>query len=54
MEYETVKYTVADRKAIITFNRPQVHNALSYKMIEEIVDALKQAEKFTEVGGIIF
>lgn len=53
MEYETVKYTVADRKAIITFNRPQVHNALSYKMIEEVVEALKQAEKSTEVRAII-
>jgi len=51
--YENIKYSVSEKKAIITFNRPKLHNALSYKMIEEITMALEQASRDKEVRVII-
>jgi 2-(1,2-epoxy-1,2-dihydrophenyl)acetyl-CoA isomerase len=37
----------------ITFNRPRLHNAMTYKMIEEILDAFQQAREDKEVRVII-
>jgi enoyl-CoA hydratase/carnithine racemase len=53
MTYENIIYSVNEKKAIITFNRPKLHNALSYKMIEEIKLALEQASSDKEVRVII-
>ena len=44
-EYETVLYEVDDRVAIVTLNRPEVHNALSFQLRSDIVAALRRAEQ---------
>ena len=53
MSYQFILYDVEDRLATITLNRPEQRNALNWPMLEEISDALKKAEKDTEVRVII-
>lgn len=53
MKLENIIYTVEGGKAYITFNRPRVHNALSSKMIKEIISSLNAAEEDEEVRVII-
>ena len=36
--FETIRYDVADGIATITLNRPEVHNALTDPMFDEIVE----------------
>jgi len=42
--YENLIYEVADSVATITLNRPQVYNALSAALLQEITQAIKAAE----------
>lgn len=44
MPYESVKLEIADTVAVITLNRPEKRNAISHKMIEEILHALDEVE----------
>ena len=44
MTYETIQYEVDDRVAHITLNQPEKRNALNWKMLGELSDALKKAE----------
>jgi enoyl-CoA hydratase len=53
MEFENIIYTVADRIATITLNRPEKRNALSPALRNEIVSALKGAEADDEVTVIL-
>lgn len=53
MAYQYILYEVADRLATITLNRPKQRNALNWPLLEEMSDALKQAEKDQEVRVII-
>lgn len=50
---ETIKYEVKDGTAIITINRPQVYNALNVLGKLEIISAIKEANKDTNVRSII-
>ena len=52
-EYETVLYEVTDRAAIVTLNRPEVHNALSFQLRTDIVAALRRAEQDPEVSLVL-
>lgn len=53
MSYEYILYDVADRLATITLNRPERRNALNWPLLAEMSDALKSAERDTEVRVII-
>ncbi len=53
MAYETILYSVFDRIAHITMNRPEKRNALSFQMRREMVDALRTAEADDEVAVVL-
>ena len=41
MSYDTVLYETAEGVCTVTLNRPEVRNALSFHLIEELNDAVK-------------
>jgi len=43
MDYEVVKYELADGVATVTLNNPEKRNMLSAQMLIELVDAIKRA-----------
>jgi 2-(1,2-epoxy-1,2-dihydrophenyl)acetyl-CoA isomerase len=51
--FEFIKYEINGRTAIITMNRPDVFNAMNVKTKKEIIDAIKNANKDSEVRTII-
>jgi len=53
MPYETILYSVADRIATITVNRPDKLNALNDRVIAELADAIDSARANADVGGVI-
>jgi enoyl-CoA hydratase len=53
MEYEVVKYEVADAVATVTLNNPQKRNMLSGQMLTELVDAMKTARDDDEVRSVV-
>ena len=52
-EYETVLYDVDDRVAVVTLNRPEVHNALSFQLRTDIVAAVRRAEQDPNVSLVL-
>jgi enoyl-CoA hydratase len=54
MAYENLLYDVKDQIARVTFNRPNVLNALNRKTIEELGDCLEAIERDDSVRVIIF
>ena len=52
-QYQDILYRVEDRVATITFNRPQLHNAMSRLLRDETVHALKRAEADDSVSVIV-
>lgn len=53
MGYETVVYQKSEGIGIITLNRPQVRNAISYKMGTELISILDDIERDADVWVII-
>ncbi|MFI5365285.1 MAG: crotonase/enoyl-CoA hydratase family protein [Candidatus Binatia bacterium] len=53
MEYQSVRYEVDGRIAVITLNRPQRMNAIDGRMPREIADAVKRANADNDVHVII-
>jgi enoyl-CoA hydratase len=53
MGYENILYEVKEQIARITFNRPNVLNALNRKTIEELGDALNSARQDNSVRVVI-
>lgn len=53
MEYENILFEVKDRIAWITFNRPQVLNALNFKTLEELSDCLGRVRDDQEARVLI-
>ena len=51
--YETILYQVEEGVLTITLNRRAVMNAISYKMTEELFDALKNGEQDADVRVIV-
>jgi 2-(1,2-epoxy-1,2-dihydrophenyl)acetyl-CoA isomerase len=54
VDYETILYTPDEGVLTITLNRPDVLNAFNRKMTDEIQDALKKAERDSNVRCIVF
>lgn len=53
MAYETILYERRGHTACITLNRPAKHNAINYRMIDELGVAYKEAEDDPEVWTLI-
>lgn len=53
MSYETVLYTVEEGVLTLTINRPEARNALSPRTIEELLQALAQAESDPSVQVVV-
>lgn len=51
--YNSLLYTVADKVATITLNRPDVFNAFNDELTYELQDALKKAERDAEVRAVV-
>jgi len=53
MSYQCLLYSVEDRLATITLNRPERHNALSVALVDEIMQAVGEADRDPDVRVII-
>lgn len=53
MAFENILYEVADRIATITLNRPDIFNAMGPVMMQEIMDALDEANRDDAVRAIV-
>jgi enoyl-CoA hydratase len=53
MDYEVVKYEVAEGVATVTLNNPEKRNMLSGQMLTELVDAMKTARDSDEVRSVV-
>jgi enoyl-CoA hydratase/carnithine racemase len=53
MEFEHINYSVADRVATITLNRPDAMNAITVTMLKEAREAVKASGKNEEVDAIV-
>jgi enoyl-CoA hydratase/carnithine racemase len=53
MDYEVVKYEVAEGIATVTLNNPEKRNMLSGQMLAELVDAMKTARDSEEVRSVV-
>ena len=52
-EFSEILYRVEDRIAFVTLNAPDKRNALSMKMRDEMISALKQAEADDDVSVVL-
>jgi len=53
MEFEHILYSVADRVATITLNRPDAMNAITVTMLKEAREAVKASGKSDDVDAIV-
>ena len=53
MTYQTITYEVADRVAVITFDRPESLNAINVRMMAELAEAYASAERDDDVWTIV-
>ena len=51
--YENIRYEVDNGRARISLNRPEKRNALSIELVEELRDALWEADDDTSVHCVI-
>jgi methylglutaconyl-CoA hydratase len=52
-EFQTVSLTLSKKVARVTFNRPEVHNAFNFAMIEELAEIFELLEKDESVRVIV-
>ena len=53
MNYQEIRYDVAERIATVTLHRPEKLNAFTHVMRDELVDALSRADADDEVRAVI-
>jgi enoyl-CoA hydratase len=53
MTYENITVERRDRVGLITFNRPEVLNALSTGLLRDLAAALDDLESDNEIGAIV-
>ncbi|MEJ1978251.1 MAG: enoyl-CoA hydratase/isomerase family protein [Acetobacteraceae bacterium] len=53
MSFQHLVYSVEDRVATLTLNRPERHNALNQALVDEIMEAVAQADADPEVRVVI-
>src|SRR4051812_26783893 len=54
MDYEQIRYAVADGVATVTLHRPDKLNAFTNQMLEELLDALDRIDEDDDVRAVIF
>lgn len=52
-DYQDIIYETADGRARITLNRPETHNAISDRMLEELEDAVWRADDDIDVHCLV-
>ena len=52
-DYRSILYSVTDRIARVTLNRPEKRNALDFTLRREVVDALRTAERDDDVAIVL-
>lgn len=52
-DYTDIAYDAADGRAHVTLNRPETHNAITVRMLEELEDALWRADDDRSVHCVI-
>jgi 2-(1,2-epoxy-1,2-dihydrophenyl)acetyl-CoA isomerase len=53
MEYETLRYELADGMAEITLDRPEAHNALNLAMARELYDVMRRCDDDADVRAVL-
>ena len=53
MSYNFINFEISNMTSIISFNRPEVYNALNKEAKLEILKALEETEKIKNIGAII-
>lgn len=53
MAYETIKIEIADRRATLSFNRPNVANSMNLLMMQELADCLEFLKENPEVQILV-
>ena len=53
MSYEVISVDQQDRVAVVTLNRPEVLNALSYQLVRELDEAVSEIEQDDGLGAIV-
>ena len=53
MELQTVLYEVADGIAVVTLNRPEVHNAFDPEMSVQLIKALRKLDADPKVRAVV-
>lgn len=53
-DYQEILYTITNRVATITFNRPGKMNSWTVTMMREMMNALDEAERDEEVRAVVF
>ncbi|MBW1895912.1 MAG: enoyl-CoA hydratase/isomerase family protein, partial [Deltaproteobacteria bacterium] len=53
MSYQTIKLEISDAIATLTFNRPDVLNAINPEMIREFHQALREVQEMAEIKVLI-
>ena len=54
MSYQDILYAVEDGIATITMNRPDMLNAFTSTMLDEIIDAIDRTDADDDVRAVIF
>lgn len=52
-DYEHITYTVERNRALVVLNRPEKRNALSYPLLQELGDALWEADRDKRVHAVV-
>jgi enoyl-CoA hydratase/carnithine racemase len=53
MEYQAIRYKVVDRIALITLNRPEHRNTVTYRMLDELLDVMDRADHDDAVRVVV-
>ncbi|NOY43956.1 MAG: enoyl-CoA hydratase [Deltaproteobacteria bacterium] len=53
MQYETILFERHDRVGVLTLNRPKQINALSLRLMNEVLDLLARLEKDRNLGAVV-
>jgi methylglutaconyl-CoA hydratase len=53
MNFETLILEIDDRLAVVTLNRPEKRNAISFQLVDDLISALDEIEQSTAQGVIL-
>ncbi len=53
MQYETILFERRDRVGVLTLNRPKQINALSLRLMNEVLDLLARLEQDRDLGAVV-